>query len=348
MGRGSYYRYDKKDLISDMLPLDLQKFAGSVALNVRSWGSWTWTRGDHKSSVSYIVEPGRGVKLQYTHNKTEALDYLVSVVTTKPHFGGVRYWWVCPNQACGRRCRILYGGKYFCCRQCHHLTYLTAQSGDLLASIDSRFARLCRKLHGNVDDFRHIPAKPSQMHWTTYGRLMAEYLSLLHLRNRTWLRGALAITGPFENSPPLEPLGSVQASWQTLKRLRQDPDDSHHAEALLPYTRDSEESAETKTGALRARLTLGQLADRAEVSYAFAQEAVAEGLLSADQGRTKRRKRYRRRLSAWLCKLYQLRQAGLSWADLRAWKGRRFKPGHEQERLWPAGSPLGPKNESAG
>ena len=71
--------------------------------------------------------------------------------------------------------------------------------------------------------------------------------------------------------------------------------------------------------------------------FAFAQEAQREGLLRPDAGRTKRAKRYRGKLAAWLGKLYALRAAGLAWGDLRAWAARRFTPGHEHERQYPAG-----------
>ena len=73
------------------------------------------------------------------------------------------------------------------------------------------------------------------------------------------------------------------------------------------------------------RLTLGQLANQAGVSYAFAREAVSEDLIRPDAGRQRRKKRYRRRLASWLSKLYQLKKDGLSWEDIRAWARRRAR-----------------------
>jgi hypothetical protein len=66
------------------------------------------------------------VRLHYTSNG-EPVDYRVPLVTTMPHFGGVRWWFACPGQSCGRRAGKLYGGKYYLCRHCHDLTYESAQ-----------------------------------------------------------------------------------------------------------------------------------------------------------------------------------------------------------------------------
>jgi len=55
----------------------------------------------------------------------------LSFTTTVPHFGGVRYWFVCPY--CDRRVGTLYSPRferYFKCRHCHNLTYKSVQTHD--------------------------------------------------------------------------------------------------------------------------------------------------------------------------------------------------------------------------
>jgi hypothetical protein len=51
----------------------------------------------------------------------------ISMVKTRPHFGGRRWWFRCPGDVeCGRRCHKLYlpwGGSGFACRGCHGLIY---------------------------------------------------------------------------------------------------------------------------------------------------------------------------------------------------------------------------------
>jgi hypothetical protein len=72
----------------------------------------------------------------------------VRLLTTKPHFGGARWWFVCPFQldgeACQRRVGKLYlppGQSRFGCRRCHDLTYKSSQEGH-------RYDRLCALMAG--------------------------------------------------------------------------------------------------------------------------------------------------------------------------------------------------------
>ena len=49
-------------------------------------------------------------------------------MTTRPHFGGLRWWFVCPRS--GRRAAKLHlppGGKYFAHREAYGLTYRSCQ-----------------------------------------------------------------------------------------------------------------------------------------------------------------------------------------------------------------------------
>lgn len=64
---------------------------------------------------------------------------LQSVVlrATTLHFGGKRWWFVCPE--CTRRCSYLYsmpGKLYFSCRQCLDLTYRSCQDSHSNSSIN--------------------------------------------------------------------------------------------------------------------------------------------------------------------------------------------------------------------
>jgi hypothetical protein len=73
----------------------------------------------------------------------------VRLLTTKPHFGGVRWWFACPfsskdRERCGRRVGKLYlppGERRFGCRQCHALTYKSSQESH-------RYDRLCALMAG--------------------------------------------------------------------------------------------------------------------------------------------------------------------------------------------------------
>lgn len=58
------------------------------------------------------------------------VNYAIELFTTRPNFGGVRWWFICPNQECDRKVVKLYqppGATHFLCRTCHNLTYLSCR-----------------------------------------------------------------------------------------------------------------------------------------------------------------------------------------------------------------------------
>lgn len=73
----------------------------------------------------------------------------VRLLATKPHFGGVRWWFACPfsskdREPCGHRVGKLYlppGERWFGCRRCHALTYKSSQESH-------RHDRLCALMAG--------------------------------------------------------------------------------------------------------------------------------------------------------------------------------------------------------
>ena len=129
---GRYY-WSKKTTVEDSTKLSISKLKEFGLLEGCCNSTLTWTRSlsGHKSSIGIVVdvldEPY--VKLNYTitdrnsGQKTD-YDYEVSLVTTPCNFGGVRYWFGCPD--CGRWVAVLYlapGDVYFRCRHCNNLSY---------------------------------------------------------------------------------------------------------------------------------------------------------------------------------------------------------------------------------
>lgn len=150
-------------------------------------GSMTWTltrTGEVTATIGYeanLIDPAEAwVRLHYTSTmrstgaKTEN-DYRVRLDTTRPHYGGVRWWFVCPLS--GRRARALYlppsGGTTFASRQALGLAYHsqreTAEDRAIERSIKAR-----KKLgvtDSNMLDMPYCP-KPKWMRQTTYRRLV--------------------------------------------------------------------------------------------------------------------------------------------------------------------------------
>jgi hypothetical protein len=140
------------------LTLDANRWMreGTLKAGVRRRGSWQWTypRGDD-FTVGYEVDtldPARpSVRLWYswvwaTTRQQESADYRVRLTATRPHLGGLRWWFLCPlvvdGRPCGRRVGTLHlppHARYFGCRHCHELTYTS-----------------CRESHRWDRMFRHL------------------------------------------------------------------------------------------------------------------------------------------------------------------------------------------------
>ena len=128
-----------------------------------------------------------------TGEKTD-YDYKVNLTTTPCHFGGVRYWFICPLTTngvyCGRRVATLYkgpGGSYFGCRHCYNLSYESRSEsrsglfGPLRYLI--RAERQCEKLSNEIK------------RWTYRGRLTKKAQKLRALQGR--MERTLSITKAF-------------------------------------------------------------------------------------------------------------------------------------------------------
>jgi hypothetical protein len=99
------------------------------------------------------------------------IDDKIWLESSQPHFGGRRWWFVCPRIS--QPVRTLYlplGGRHFWSRRAYRLSY-----GSQRESWYDRAYRRSRKLHrrlgGDPADAEY-PDKPKRMRWITYNRLM--------------------------------------------------------------------------------------------------------------------------------------------------------------------------------
>ncbi len=65
------------------------------------------------------------------------MDYTIRLQSTRPYFGGLHWWFICPllrlARPCNYRASKLYlppGGRYYGCRHCYDLTYQSCQQSD--------------------------------------------------------------------------------------------------------------------------------------------------------------------------------------------------------------------------
>jgi hypothetical protein len=117
------------------------------------------------------------------------VDEFVAFSYTPTRFGGRRQWLRCLK--CGRRCRKIYGGRYFRCRLCYSLRYASQRERSDQRAMDQA-NKIAKRLHdkwsGATEDEYDFPPKPPRMRWATYNRLEAQYDDL---QNR-WAIGIMA------------------------------------------------------------------------------------------------------------------------------------------------------------
>ena len=128
--------------------------------------------------------------------------YQVNLVATPCGFGGVRWWWVCPQT--GRRVRKLYlpaGGSRFLSRGPggHDVVYASQRESELQRS-HRRANRLLRKLQGGRFQGSHqsLPPKPARMRQTTYTQLIHELRQTERRIDKLFQAGAEQIVARLE------------------------------------------------------------------------------------------------------------------------------------------------------
>lgn len=68
-------------------------------------------------------------------SKIEALGQRIDIITTDCHFGGKRFWFVCPS--CNNKVGTLYlppTANELLCRKCHNLRYYNSRYHNMLES----------------------------------------------------------------------------------------------------------------------------------------------------------------------------------------------------------------------
>jgi hypothetical protein len=166
------------------LDIDWCRREGMIRPNSRTCGGLHFQSYHAELEVSYesrlAEEWDSWIRLQYRikdywTGEPLKIDDKIQLRATRPKFGGIRWWFVCPRSR--RRVRILYlplGGRHFWSRRSYRLAY-----GSQSESVYDRALRKSRKLHYRLggdpaDD--HYPDKPPRMRWTTYNRTMGRLL----------------------------------------------------------------------------------------------------------------------------------------------------------------------------
>jgi hypothetical protein len=160
------------------------------------YASLAWSRGGERTGSINVLAETNSIRLVYRvtdrHGERIEVNELVPFAYTATRFGGWRQWLTCLK--CDRRCRKIYGGRYFRCQQCHGLVHTSTRESTYQTAID-RAEKLRKRLDradpGSAFEGDPLPPKPPRMRWATYRRLEAQYEQL----QSRWIGGALGRFG---------------------------------------------------------------------------------------------------------------------------------------------------------
>jgi hypothetical protein len=131
----------------------------------------------------------------YWTNEPLEIDDKIFLATSRPPFGGLRWWFVCPRL--NRRVRKLYlplGGRHFWSRRAYRLAY-ASQRETVHDRAMRRARKLTLKLGGDPADDEY-PDKPKRMRWTTYTRLMDKLIAADRVADERLIMHAARWLGP--------------------------------------------------------------------------------------------------------------------------------------------------------
>jgi hypothetical protein len=116
--------HDTATTVEGCLDLDASRGArdGILAVGGSAAGAWKWTYlsggsfGVHYDADTQDLDQA-SIRLSYAWvwtatGRRESAAYRVGLTTTRPHFGGLRWWFVCPLSVEGTRCGRRVGKLY--------------------------------------------------------------------------------------------------------------------------------------------------------------------------------------------------------------------------------------------
>jgi hypothetical protein len=154
-GRGSGWQRERKTTVEEGLILDIKKLIAIGAL-VPAWreGSLSWRSGAETiatmgyGSSTYSGATG-SLWLRYVVDG-KSMHYAITLVSTVPHYGGRRWWFICPIEKI--RVSKLYlppGATRFASRKAYDLTYRSVQESGWRKRSEKFRRRMAQQLENN-------------------------------------------------------------------------------------------------------------------------------------------------------------------------------------------------------
>jgi hypothetical protein len=182
MGGYGSGRTGGRPTVESALPLDVDAIMrwGVIRPGAHLQGEVTLHFYDGELAINFescVGDPcDSWLRLQYTIHDywtgaPHQIDDKIVLATTRPAFGGLRWWLMCPRLR--RRVRRLYlplGGHHFWSRCAYRLPY-SSQRETVHDRAMRRERKLRARLGGDPADDTY-PDKPKRMRWATYNRLI--------------------------------------------------------------------------------------------------------------------------------------------------------------------------------
>ncbi len=179
-GSGQWYRWNTTTKLDNLRSLDINRMMQTKAIpqNGVKCGSWVWSdreTGERTSSLNYYSDTACNrpyIRLQYTIMDTEEeCDYKIYLGVTWPHYGGKRFWFICPYT--GKRVTKLYrsyGSSKYASRHAFKLSYASQSEAAHDRALRKKW-KILRKMDGDYD----FPVRPKGMHHKTYEKFLNIY-----------------------------------------------------------------------------------------------------------------------------------------------------------------------------
>jgi hypothetical protein len=202
-GSGRMFHFSSKGTTESMQGLDIRKLYSDGLLKPNLSFSVSWDHNRMGKDTIIMKTEQDAIRLFYRNRSAgetewQDIETPVRITWSKCNYGGYRPWFLCPK--CYKRVAILYGGKYFLCRHCHHLVYESQNEGNLFrqaASCMNKARKIRRRLGASENVDSCILDKPKYMHWKTFERLKEE---VWHLEGYGWKAASMALTFQNQNS----------------------------------------------------------------------------------------------------------------------------------------------------
>jgi len=175
---GRRWRIDAKETTDDYRSIDVRRLNRENLLSSGLSYELQWLQRGKKMASLKIRTEKHTLVLKHRWDRgggnREEQCYPVELAYTRPNLGGERPWFLCPQDGCGKRVALLYGGSKFACRDCHKLAYPSQREFDFDRAA-RRADRVRTKMEWQAGFLNGYGMKPKGMHWRTFERLVGEH-----------------------------------------------------------------------------------------------------------------------------------------------------------------------------